>query len=370
MSPNSQSMSTSELDVRFSDSFGHVFCSTLAMIASATTYEGLDQWVYVTFAALSDDLRWDILNIFDPIALTWIFERLVIDEPKIEGFPEFITWLSSIDEQAIHNTTRRIFRSWARKASRSGTGTVEVPALEDENAVQAFLDAVSCESARLESKARRELSRLLSSPQRFRERVGLIATRFWESTYRRPYQETRGRIDRSIAYHRQVNYSGGFEDVYAAVTGKMASKPFEEAYAGLETLVLVPSCYPGPYIRYVAIDEERKSLVIIFNARSRSQDEDHVLRAISASFPSLKALADETRLEILGILAHGELYGQQIVDRLAISQPAVSRHLRLMVAAGILKERREEGMKFYRISAERLSELTKQIAVFATWGSD
>ena len=74
-------------------------------------------------------------------------------------------------------------------------------------------------------------------------------------------------------------------------------------------------------------------------------------------YPPLKALADETRLQILALLQGRELYAQEIVDQLDISQPAVSRHLNLMAAAGVLTIRREGNAKYYSVNAETLARV-------------
>jgi len=362
-----------KLDLRFADSFAHNVTAALGIVATASTYEGLDQWVYVAFAALPDDLRQDVLMVFDPIGVPLIFERLTAEDPHIEDFPSFVGWLSAVDEQFVRETVSRVFRILARKASKDGKTRVAVPAWGDEKAVREFLQRVECgwtEISRRDTDSFDELVRLLTNPRQLKERLVYTITRFWETVYRKEYEATRGQIRRSIAYHRQAHYPEAFTEIHLAVTGKSISPAFEQAYAELETLVFVPSCHTGPYVRFVPIDEERKSLVLIFSARTQSGNEDHPLSSIGSIFPPLKALADETRLEILGILADGELYAQQIVDRLEISQPAVSRHLRLMVAGGILKERREVGMKFYRIRTETLTELAKRMAAFVAWGSD
>jgi DNA-binding transcriptional ArsR family regulator len=82
----------------------------------------------------------------------------------------------------------------------------------------------------------------------------------------------------------------------------------------------------------------------------------------AALYPPLKALADETRLQILALLRDRELYAQEIVDRLHISQPAVSRHLNLMVAAGVLNIRREGNAKYYAINRDVLADLARALS--------
>ena len=66
-----------------------------------------------------------------------------------------------------------------------------------------------------------------------------------------------------------------------------------------------------------------------------------------------KALSDETRLEMLGLMfAGGELCVCDFVEVLAISQSKASRHLRYLVNAGLATDRRETVWVYYRIPKE------------------
>jgi ArsR family transcriptional regulator len=63
-----------------------------------------------------------------------------------------------------------------------------------------------------------------------------------------------------------------------------------------------------------------------------------------------KALADETRLEILALLfEHEELCVCDLTATLGITQSKASRHLRYLVNAGILSDRREGTWMLYRV---------------------
>lgn len=56
---------------------------------------------------------------------------------------------------------------------------------------------------------------------------------------------------------------------------------------------------------------------------------------------TLKALADPTRLRLLGILAHGEFTVQELTAILAMGQSRISRHLRILTEAGIASVKRQ-----------------------------
>ena len=66
--------------------------------------------------------------------------------------------------------------------------------------------------------------------------------------------------------------------------------------------------------------------------------------------PTLRALADLTRLRIMRLLAHMELAVGELAQVLEQSQPRVSRHIRILCDAG-LAERRKEGSWVFLKSA-------------------
>lgn len=68
-----------------------------------------------------------------------------------------------------------------------------------------------------------------------------------------------------------------------------------------------------------------------------------------------RALADPTRRQILQYLKGGELAAGQIVGRLPISGPSVSRHLAILKSAGLVLERRDGNRILYRLDADRLA---------------
>jgi ubiquinone/menaquinone biosynthesis C-methylase UbiE/DNA-binding transcriptional ArsR family regulator len=66
----------------------------------------------------------------------------------------------------------------------------------------------------------------------------------------------------------------------------------------------------------------------------------------------LRAAAEPTRLRLLAICAEGELTVSEITRILGQSQPRVSRHLRLLLSAGLLISFRERHWVYYRTPAK------------------
>jgi ubiquinone/menaquinone biosynthesis C-methylase UbiE/DNA-binding transcriptional ArsR family regulator len=64
---------------------------------------------------------------------------------------------------------------------------------------------------------------------------------------------------------------------------------------------------------------------------------------------ALKAAAEATRLRILALLAEGELTVSDLTEILRQSQPRISRHLRLLLDAGLAERFREGSWAFFRL---------------------
>ncbi|WP_426997169.1 ArsR/SmtB family transcription factor [Pseudarthrobacter sp. N5] len=71
------------------------------------------------------------------------------------------------------------------------------------------------------------------------------------------------------------------------------------------------------------------------------------------------ALADPTRRAILARLADGEATVNQLAEPFEISLPAVSRHLKVLEAAGLISRSRSAQWRSSRLEAEPLREATQ-----------
>ena len=69
------------------------------------------------------------------------------------------------------------------------------------------------------------------------------------------------------------------------------------------------------------------------------------------------AIAQPKRREILRVLSAGELSAGQIASRFALTQPAVSQHLKVLKEVGLVSERREGTKRMPSVRPEGLAEL-------------
>jgi DNA-binding transcriptional ArsR family regulator len=74
------------------------------------------------------------------------------------------------------------------------------------------------------------------------------------------------------------------------------------------------------------------------------------------------ALADPTRRAILTRLADGEATVAELAAPFSMSQPAVSKHLKVLEQAGLISRNRRATARLSRLEAEPLREVTAWLA--------
>jgi DNA-binding transcriptional ArsR family regulator len=83
-----------------------------------------------------------------------------------------------------------------------------------------------------------------------------------------------------------------------------------------------------------------------------------------------RALADPSRRAILERLTRGEAAVKDLTARFDISQPAVSQHLAALRRAGLVSERRDGRLVYYRVKPKGLLPLIDWIAHYQTFWTD
>lgn len=87
-----------------------------------------------------------------------------------------------------------------------------------------------------------------------------------------------------------------------------------------------------------------------------------------ASVAAIEVLAEPSRRRILDLLRGGEQPVGELVAQMTLTQPAVSKHLRVLKDAGLVDVRAQAQRRLYRIRPEPLAELDAWLAPYrALW---
>jgi DNA-binding transcriptional ArsR family regulator len=326
--------------------------SAMSLICSVPYFEGLDAWLSETRQRLEPAFLGEMALV---LGFPGRFQRFteevyatVLAEDPVLSYEAFVERLCALPEETC-----------VKMAHRAVAKSLKPPLSPE--AVQTLLQNSVALSKHLRlADLRIDLGSALAFLKdltQLKLRFVTVVERFWQKVYHKEWTATRPMMEQSVTFHRRQCYRLNFPDLFVAVTGRLLPKAHAELTPG--QVRFVPSCYIGPYFTLM---NHAGRLSVFYNCRASPLGQWP--GAGPGLFPLLKALADETRLQIMEMLRGQEMYAQQIVNRLAISQAAVSRHLKLMVHASVLRVRREGGAKFYSVNVDTLAYLADALQKF------
>ena len=90
---------------------------------------------------------------------------------------------------------------------------------------------------------------------------------------------------------------------------------------------------------------------------TEQQNENHNFKA-----KIFKALADPLRLEMLNFIGKEEKCVCEIVEKIDVVQPLISRHLKILKDNGILNFRKEMNKRFYSVTDKRIFDILDELS--------
>jgi DNA-binding transcriptional ArsR family regulator len=207
-----------------------------------------------------------------------------------------------------------------------------------------------------------EVAAVLTSPQQLKQRTLALIDGFWKQCYQAEYERALPELQRAVRYAEALEHPS-VEITFAQLTAQQLPAEISGALREIERVTYCPSLHLGSFTQYILY---RPDLILYFNSeavlrgrrtpgRPRQMPSDIV--GAEDVLPGLRALADPSRLRIIEMLRLREMYAQEIVQQLRISQSAVSRHLSTLEDARLVTVRPTNGMKYYAIDRSRLRQL-------------
>ncbi|MFI7673886.1 ArsR/SmtB family transcription factor [Actinophytocola sp. NPDC049390] len=85
---------------------------------------------------------------------------------------------------------------------------------------------------------------------------------------------------------------------------------------------------------------------------------------------TFEVLAEPRRREILDLLRDGERLVGDLVERLDLAQPTVSKHLKVLRSAGLVEARQDAQRRWYRLRPAPLAEIDAWLAPYRRMWTD
>jgi DNA-binding transcriptional ArsR family regulator len=186
----------------------------------------------------------------------------------------------------------------------------------------------------------------------------------WREIYQGQAIEDLVQQVRAVAYHNSQDYEDAdFSKIFSAVTGRNVPEYIQQRLRKIQYIELLPSCHLGAYITTSQLGDR---MWIGFNANlvptvKDGQRQKPMAVSVAALYPTLKALADETRLKIVILLAEQEMNVGDIAEALDLTQSTASRHLSLLAKMDILAIRRDGAMRYYVLRPDVLKNIGARI---------
>jgi DNA-binding transcriptional ArsR family regulator len=204
-----------------------------------------------------------------------------------------------------------------------------------------------------------EAAALLTSPQLLKARTLALIDGFWRQCYQPEYERELPELQRAARYAEALEHPS-VEITFAQLTGQQLPTDILPALRTIERVTYCPSLHLGSFTQYILYPPD---LILYFDRQAVMRGRRTVARMrrpagesldVGQVLQGLRALADPSRMKIIDMLREQELYAQEIVQRLRISQSAVSRHLSTLEDAHLVTVRPSNGMKYYAINRAHL----------------
>jgi DNA-binding transcriptional ArsR family regulator len=344
------------LKLQFAASVPLDLTSAVSLVYRATDPSQFDDWLVEARRSLAPEVQHDLDTLlgFSGQHLYYVEELLMSFDPlqpaQLEA--DFATYITHLRQLPPERYQRMVAQALHRVYHDRGI-TEAAPDPVDRVAWRAFVEP-GITRGDLD-----EVVDLVLAPEQLKARTVSLLDRFWNECYKaeseRPLRGMR-RALRQVSSTPYPSIAIAFEEL----SGHRLPDEIQRALPSVERATFCPSGHLGNFVQFILYPPE---LILYFDCQ-RITEMGKFEQASPASpdlLSGLRALADGTRLRIVEILADRELYAQEIVGRLAISQSAVSRHLAMLEATGIVTVRPVNGMKYYAINARRLRLLAEDL---------
>ena len=236
------------------------------------------------------------------------------------------------------------------------------------------------------SQAVSAITMLLSKPKAFRDELGLVLQKFWQSTFQRDWTALESglraesfrmrdiREERPLGdFGRELNLPVAFDDEAREIRPKSGS-PI--SYDLVDRCYVIPSAFNARrwWTKYES-GSQRFTLYLPITTESRAPnsivEEDRNIADLPTKHPArttahsainaesvFRALGDTTRYAIASILARAPTTSADLARSLKVSKPTITHHVHALRSAGLIRETPSGGSTKLSLSRDTVAALS------------
>lgn len=309
---------------------------------------------------LPDDLQEEIHLLIRPFErfIPGVFEvGLLGDSP---GFEDELAAFDALDDELIVHELSIA----AGNASCADPDTFDLTRVDDP-AHRAEVIAAA------DALGRGELARaVFEDPAATRKRYSQLLERYWDLAFRDEWDRLLPRIEAEVTAGARALVTGGVPRLVAELlpegrwdpdtSSVVIAKDWDATCDIAERggMLFVPTVYGWPCVIMDLAPPWPAS--VFFPLRDlRTPEVPHATdHEVVAGF---RAMGDETRLQIARLVAENPRSTKELAELLSLSDSAISRHLKILEAAGIVAGHRDGYFVLYRLVPERLDVLGRAL---------
>lgn len=340
---------------------------SLQLLTEVDDLSGLGSWITETAAVLSADRKHSLRLIFEALYPV-VLQSLNRIRPE-EDVPHLLNNLAEQDPYQVVEALWDALEGMPAKYPENWPQDASLPTREQlKNNRDVYAEFMTTLTGECNSDDQDEIwseaFALLQDPPRVVAMVIDTIKAMYEQYFKAEWERVQPMIQEAVSAFQKLDYSNmtAFEAL-RAITGRDLTGKIELNTEHLDRIIFVPTAHIGPYVGQFKLN---RNCYLLFGARPpRGVQAPSSDLSRAELLIRLNALADDTRLRILELLTqHDELYAQDIIEHIGLSQPTISRHLSQLSASGYITERRREVAKVYSLNTDRVMDTLSALTNF------
>ncbi len=344
----------------------NVFNSLMLLIKSEKVY-GFNEWVYNTAQRLNEKLKWNHRIIFDGL------NYAISPEKSLPSFPDYIRSLASANPLQLREKLFGMYlRVDCRRSKESGCYLDTPDDIDPESVLGNADDYLNFLGERfgrehVDVEVERAAYQLVKDPPAMQKFIVAHLWNIWEEVMAEEWRKVEPVLSETVSAFQKLDLSGKTipetaEMILDVDQGGSDYEKIKRKLGNVSKITFIPSAHIGPYHYQYGFRETKWLVFGVHSPRGMAVETPELKRA--EVLVRLNALADETRLKILQLIAStGTMNSTEIMIHLGLSQSAASRHLQQLNATGYLNASWEQGAKQYTLNPQRIEETLQAIAV-------